>query len=102
METSHTCAAPGCSRSLAGKRSHSRYCTEACKKRAKRQRERIAHPHPHRNSRQYKQMRDMWPEYVGYHWLSPESESIDEDCAGNAGSWDRYLRRTGQEYATAY
>lgn len=60
----------GCGISLSDRRPQARYHTKACWDRAYRQRERAAHPHPHRDTPQYKQMRDEWPEYVGYRWVS--------------------------------
>lgn len=64
-----------------------------------RQRQRF---HPYRNTPQYKQMRDRWPEYVGGRWVEPEVPDDDEFPVGRFGSWDRYLRRTHQQYATGY
>ena len=93
------CSASDCLVSLEGKRSDAIYCSDTCSKRVRRELERLAHPHPHRNTPQYKQMRDMWAEYDGYHWLPGGGRNGEE---GEGGSWDAHLRRFRQEYATAY
>lgn len=84
------CAAFGCDASIADMRIDALYCSTRCRMRGYRSRLR---PHPYRGTPQYKEMRDMWPEYVGYHWLSERGE--------HPGSWDRFIRRTRSEYATA-
>lgn len=89
-----TCAAPGCFNSLEHNRGDARYCTARCRLRAHREQEREDHAHPHRNTPQYKQMRDMWPEYEGHRWAS---DSGDED-----GVWDLRIRDSRFEYGTAY
>lgn len=105
METDSTCVF--CSFPLENKRSDARFCSAVCRVRASRaerpqhyalyardymrDRRRKLRPHPYRDTPQYKQSRDIWPEYVGFHWADRESDD-----------WDRYLRRSGQQYATAY
>ena len=90
---------PRCDNSLDGKRSDAKTCSTPCRKRLERQTRR---PHPYRNTPQYKQARDMWPEYVGYHWL-PDGLVLRRPGGQGLGvAWDRRLRQTGFEYGTAY
>lgn len=109
MTLLRTCQAPGCSASLEGRDERTKTCSSACRLRLHRAKRR---PHPYRNTPQYTQMRKEWAEYPGRHWLPSDDgkvdrdeldgEDIDYDHGSYAGSWDRYLRQTHQQYATGY
>ena len=67
------CAAPGCSVGLEG-RSHAKTCSSACRQALYDARKRQEHPHPYRDTPQYKQMRDMWADRTGGHWADRGDE----------------------------